>query len=563
MLRISSEKAGSAFGGSATFESALSAANNFTIKEAPRKTQSTEIRNSSPTGVLEQTELTDGPFANSLSESGTHLQQACFPEYLPVSTGNIFTQSNGPTTPVVTVQQPSATQPSIGVAERSEMLQVLTAYLTKPGFVIDHHTHSRSVIFSDGDSPPRMGGFDGGEGGDNATERNKDRAIFTINADDDNGSSVTRDFPQIRDFDASHLRYPDGTKVIDDEIIPLVYRFGPLTTPTGSSVITDLKFWIMVPPPTGTGRVRFWKDQSKDESFPVNTEIVIPKPAVGPASVPTIYVEGYELSQAIDDISISVKIERLTTAGTITLTSVPVKSAVGPIVSSLTAHGQSPYFINGLDSSDGIEAEMKLKTEVYQNPDDDVFYVQNVTLVTNDLPNALALKHFSFHDQLFQIDFNAIQHTALNNNDHFPFLDRSTAQGDPTAPAFDPRTPTGQGETIALDDPFEYTYIDHPSIPGSNDITKAAWHDYFRTFIVIKYLQYNEDGSQRMNVLYCLDYMEWDADFNASEYVVDRGVTSLAGSSTTNWTSYITYHGNDFMTVGAIANGTVVLKDVP
>ncbi len=66
-----------------------------------------------------------------------------------------------------------------------------------------------------------------------------------------------------------------------------------------------------------------------------------------------------------------------------------------------------------------------------------------------------------------------------------------------------------------------------------------------------------------MNVVYSLGYTEWDVKVRSDQYVEGRGTTSLSGSSITYWLSYTIYHGNDFMTVGAIFNGTVVMRDVP
>jgi hypothetical protein len=64
---------------------------------------------------------------------------------------------------------------------------------------------------------------------------------------------------------------------------------------------------------------------------------------------------------------------------------------------------------------------------------------------------------------------------------------------------------------------------------------QAGWHSYFTTYLVIRYPQFNADGSERMNVIYPLAYMKWDVTYRASQYVDGRGATSLVDSAIGYW----------------------------
>ncbi len=142
-----------------------------------------------------------------------------------------------------------------------------------------------------------------------------------VNADNDNGSTVTNHIPATRDFDA------DG--YTDDDLVPISLSLQPTTGLSGTLRLRKVE--------SGRDRIKVWETTGKA------TEVPLPKTwTVGTDTIPaTLYVEGLKEGQALRDIDLFLEFLQ----GGAVLCDDKVKVTVTPVLKSLQATGSgNPWF---------------------------------------------------------------------------------------------------------------------------------------------------------------------------------------------------------------------------
>ena len=134
-----------------------------------------------------------------------------------------------------------------------------------------------------------------------------------VNADNDNGSTVTHDIPATRDFDT------DG--YTDDDLVPISLSLQPTTGLSGTLRLRKVE--------GGRDRIKVWETTGK------GTEVSLPKTwTVGTDTIPaTLFIEGLKEGQALRDIDLVLEYLQ---GGTV-LCDDKVKATVTPVLSNLVA----------------------------------------------------------------------------------------------------------------------------------------------------------------------------------------------------------------------------------
>jgi hypothetical protein len=332
--------------------------------------------------------------------------------------------------------------------------------------------------------------------------------------------------PFQRDFNATHL-WKD-----DPDLKPITISW-PANDGTVSFTVTSTG---------GTGRIRFWKEQTKDHEF-TNADL-----ANNHTGTATFFVEGAHESDRVDDFTVTVTWTSQTgivevKKGTVTVTPIITKFTATPAPSpnitfnynwlhggllgeqnvpptgymGLNAHGVDPNDPTKKVPGIAFSAEVITGGQFWT-----VEYVQDLMKIENGV-NSGTGKGVTFKDNRFPPEFFG---PTPGSGLHIPGLDThrndSIFYSDYLGP-----DPNGTTQPIANGVRIQSTDIPSTgaaSYGGAVALDDCKWvnlidmRETFRTYVAVGY----SDGS-----IWSIAYHDWWANFYADTWAQDRGPTQI------------------------------------
>ncbi len=369
--------------------------------------------------------------------------------------------------------------------------------------------------------------------------------VIPVNANNDNGSPWVQGntfIPTIRDFDKVNLTRPD----------PQLIAASVTVTGGGAG---QLSFTLNEP---GDARVAFWMFNQKTQSL--SDFLALANFAAGqPRTIP-FYIEGRHESMSEDDRSLVTWTFTPQNPNVQAVSSIEYGIKVAPILSSFWTTSPTPSVsfrdpangdirfgiragqpgVGGANDLPGITVNATVRTGGLS-----VSYVQNQTGMLNG-PNAGGPGMTMVNpasNRNFVID------PALNVA--FPILDNHTGamplvESTTTAPLLG-----GAAVNIRMKDSPQFYFA---NMADNVRISLVDYMQAFRTYVVVRY----SDGS-----IYSIAYINWFANFYATNYVAGRGVTVIDPASAVVADQAYTKSNTNPQTSGPIANRGITLTVVP
>jgi hypothetical protein len=292
-----------------------------------------------------------------------------------------------------------------------------------------------------------------------------------VNADNDNGSTMTDHIPATRDFDANGYT--------DNDLVPISLSLQPTTGLSGTLQLRKVE--------GGRDRIKVWETTGKV------AEVPLPKTwTVGTDAIPTtLHVEGMKEGEALR--AVDLVLEYL--EGSAVVCDDKVKATVTPVLQDLeatVASGADPGLVNDpvlgwaiVSEAGGTGAAFTLKAEALKtNVDGELKHVQNVKNVNNlagaTPPMAAGAILDDGTERLW--DF------AAPNAGNF-LLDVYAAGDFPFYALMESRTTVGDVETVQADDSpaLSLTGPVNSVLPSAGDTTELDVSFEFQTFATWKF----------------------------------------------------------------------------
>lgn len=215
-----------------------------------------------------------------------------------------------------------------------------------------------------------------------------------INADNDNRSTVTYNIPQWYDFERSRSQYQqDSNGNIQENDLVALSRVPPSTLiPTISWGFLWYKVTVSN---NGKGRIEIWDSPDKKHMIPYNvqtTAYMQPDPEGNLRILPSFYMEGTHISEAIGDITVTISTEEITMFGNRQYDFKPIHVSVTPVALSLESRTDGTYFKNGNNSIEGVDAHFCGSIKLVTPESGKVDFVQFWDSFSNNLENGFAIE---------------------------------------------------------------------------------------------------------------------------------------------------------------------------
>jgi hypothetical protein len=327
-------------------------------------------------------------------------------------------------------------------------------------------------------------------------------AYVPINANDDNGSLVRNEIPDVRDF---QLDGPPGEPFRDPDLIEVDVTVNPNLGLPGFFTISVQNH--------GIGQIRLWRDQ-----FKVGGRA---EGVYAAAELPTqFFIEGTEPSDAMVESVISVDYTFLGANGVPAgAGSDSLNATVTPVITNFTVTGNGVEFTNPLgDGLLGMETGRLVKdlpgasfdaTVSRRNLVGNVTYIQNLSSVENGTNGAAGGAVFTNAPTL-----NIKPNPGVGPP---PWLDTDPESAIPDYES-DPAYPVDNANTQRRTD------ADTPELPPPNGAANLTAIDVvfrLRLYLVWRW------GSPGTGIIYTLAYRNWYVVFRADKYVQNKGVTRV------------------------------------
>jgi hypothetical protein len=329
-----------------------------------------------------------------------------------------------------------------------------------------------------------------------------------INADNDNGSTVTNTLPAVRDFDA-------GFTAAENDLVPLNAQWDYLNPrPPGtpySPVIS--RRWNLGQAGGDVVRLKMWIDPQKSA----------PAPSSGTDAFPGVWLEGVEPSRDRSDVvSIDAFLWATHKDGYVSEFQMrTVRAVVTPVVDLANVTGQAPH-VRGNPPTilNGFQADAYFRADLYVGANatgvGEPRYIQNLDEDTNDLRSPGVMPYALGFTDGTRVRIS-VRETQPGPNVSYPFLDKLVAPT-PPGPYDDPyydvpdyhANPNPQLSSIGPGI-LRLSAEDHPGVlaaPWTGSITEIGFTRRFRIHVV-----WAATSAAEPTTTFPLGYMDWYAVF--------------------------------------------------
>jgi len=339
-----------------------------------------------------------------------------------------------------------------------------------------------------------------------------------VNADDENGSTVTNGIPAKRDFEVMNIAGPTGSGDLD-------LQLGKLNCADNAGGV-----WTQQITQNGQGKIDLWTDSHKiTHFFPTGNGVIY------------FFVEGVHESAAINDVTLKYTYtppNGIKHTAQVYLTVTPVIQSFGthPNADAGDPNGQNVIFGIGTDASGGLRAMTPLRqngitfnatllrTNLPSPGNSDPRFIQNVMTMENGVQGTKdsrgATVGWLWNDGTGELLVPAIGYSLPADD----VIDNTSDPAYHTGSATNVTTPDGTQTTISdVDSPFTGFPIDNLS--AQMVAIDGRWT--FKLYLAWQWIQ-PINGIDRQ-VLYPIAYTNWQVVWYATPktvIVVKNGVTS-------------------------------------
>jgi hypothetical protein len=350
-----------------------------------------------------------------------------------------------------------------------------------------------------------------------------------INADNDNGSTVTNYIPQYYDFQRTYAQYQNP--LLENDLVQLC-----LSPPDfGDDVATAGFHWYEINiTNNGQGRIKVFDSPYKTHELQQGshqTAYMGLDPFGNPYSLPSFWIEGTHISVTNPgDVTVVVSAEQVINNANVDYDFKPIHVSVTPVMLQNGTNKTDPWFIAGADSRQGVKAAF-FGTTTYVPPlYGGVYFMQFVDDFSNDETGGNAVIRDHSLSSLYEKVKNANQMPYPNLKTTLAFLDTANPNDPPTnylySFPFEPWHTDGNTSTptITTDDSPEYIPVD-----GSD--SGVQWKDMKLMDYFTNYIVYAQTERSQLTI-YPLYRTYWSVKWYFSGYVEWTGMTDKSAART-------------------------------
>ena len=237
-------------------------------------------------------------------------------------------------------------------------------------------------------------------------------AFVPINANNDNGSTVTHEIPILRDFDAG----PWNTEAFNDpDLIPVTVAVNPNAGLNGTFTILVANH--------GISEIKLWREPFKlNRAEGMYTQANLPQ---------TFYMEGVKPGAALGESIVSVRYISAGGNGNLWPVTDQLKATVTPVVEQFSITPGPVVFINPNDGTEGMRAGTATVPGATfdaianrKNLSGNLAFIQNISVVENDYDGAGA-------GVVYRSGWGPNKNVVLINGATFPILDKDPNSSPP------------------------------------------------------------------------------------------------------------------------------------